>query len=91
MPVQICQSELFFGLAGCLPWVAMVLKRQICCQLDTNVFFSPFFPVIIPMFAPLNKLAGLGIASIIAVIGACGGVHLAVRAFTIAREPESAA
>lgn len=37
------------------------------------------------------RLAGLGIASIIAVIGACGGVHLAVRAFTIAREPESAA
>lgn len=37
------------------------------------------------------RLAGLGVAAILAVIGACGGVHLAVRAFTIAREPESAA
>lgn len=37
------------------------------------------------------RLAGLGAAAILAVIGACGGVHLAVRAFTIAREPESAA
>ncbi|MCC6969205.1 MAG: hypothetical protein IT434_03205 [Phycisphaerales bacterium] len=37
------------------------------------------------------RLIGLGIAAILAVIGACGGVHLAVRAFAIAREPESAA
>ncbi|MBL8760650.1 MAG: hypothetical protein JNL50_05040 [Phycisphaerae bacterium] len=37
------------------------------------------------------RLAGLAIAAIIAVVGACGGVHLAVRAFTIAREPDSAA
>lgn len=37
------------------------------------------------------RLVGLAIAAILAVIGACGGVHLSIRAFTIAREPESAA
>lgn len=37
------------------------------------------------------RLVGMAVASILALIGACGAAHLSIRAFAIAHEPETTA
>lgn len=83
-------------------WYSPSARRKL---MKAGIFAIVFLGVVGGMFAlrhsPIMdkmqgwregvRLGGLALASVIALIGACGGVHLAVRAFTIAEEPEAGA